>query len=229
MSHPFRIIDVPQRSPAWFQARLGLLTGSRAEDALAFTKSGTEAAIRRDYRMALVCERVTGQPQEESYVNAAMQRGIDLEDRAVAAYEAATGQLVQRTGFVRSLTDEAGCSLDGSVENFTGIIEVKCPKSATHLRYLQSEMVPRDYWAQVIHNLWISGAAWCDFVSFDDRFPPALQLYVFRQPRVEAAITAYAEQARAFLAEVQRDVEVVRTLGGIGTVLTAILQEQTHG
>jgi hypothetical protein len=46
---------------------------------------------------------------------------------------------------------------------------------------------------------------------------------------VEAAITAYAEQARAFLAEVQRDVEVVRTLGGIGTVLTAILQEQTHG
>jgi predicted phage-related endonuclease len=229
MSHPFRIIDVPQRSPEWYQARLGLLTGSRAEDALAFTKSGTEAAIRRDYRMALVCERVTGQPQEEAYVTAAMQRAIHLEDRAVAAYEAATGQLVQRTGFLRSLTDDAGCSLDGSVEDFTGIIEVKCPKSATHLRYLQATAVPADYGPQVTHNLFVTGAAWCDFVSFDDRFPPALQLLIIRHQRDEAALATYAMQARAFLAEVQRDVDVVQTLAGIGPVLTSILQEQTHG
>jgi hypothetical protein len=123
----FAVIDAPQRSPEWFAARLGRLTGSRAADMLATIKSG-EAAARRDLRMQLVCERLTGQSQEEPFVNAAMQRGIDCEPLAFAAYEAQTGQVVNRTGFLAHTGYMVGCSLDGHVGDFEGLVECKCPQ-----------------------------------------------------------------------------------------------------
>ena len=214
----FSIIDAEQRSEQWFAARLGRLTGSRAADMLATIKSG-EAAARRDLRMQLVCERLTLGLQEDSFVNTAMQRGIDLEPLAFAAYEGVTGQLVERTGFLRDYKHMAGCSLDGHVGDFEGIVELKCPKSATHLRYLRDGSMPAEHLAQVLHNLWITGADWCDFVSFDDRFPVNLQLFRVRVMRDDAAIAEYAEKALAFLAEVESEVAAVQTMNGIGTVL----------
>jgi hypothetical protein len=200
----FQVIDAPQRSPEWHVARLGLLTGSAAKDMLATIKS-SEAAARRDLRARLVVERLTGQAQEESFVNAAMQRGIDVEPLARAAYEAHTGLLVQETGFLRHLDHMAGCSLDGHVWDYEGIVEIKCPKSATHLRYLRTGTVPSEHLAQVRHNLWITHAEWCDFVSFDDRFPEHLRLVVTRIQRDACDIDGYAKKALAFLSEVEAE------------------------
>lgn len=214
----FAVCEAEQRSDAWFLARLGRLTGSRASDMLATIRSG-EAAARRDYRLQLVCERLTWQSQEDAFVNAAMQRGVECEPLAFAAYEAQTGQMVQRTGFLAHLTHQAGCSLDGHVGDFDGLIELKCPKSATHLRYLRAGVMPSDHLAQVTHNLWVTGAQWCDFVSFDDRFPEALSLFVVRVLRDDAAIADYEAKALAFLTEVEREVEAVRTMAGVGAVL----------
>jgi hypothetical protein len=204
----FTEIDAEQRTPAWFAARLGRLTGSRAADMLASIKTG-EAAARRDYRLQLVCERLTGQLQEEPFVNAAMQRGIECEPLAFAAYEARTGQMVQRSGFLQHVEYLAGCSLDGHVGDFDGIVELKCPKSATHLRYLKSGELPTEHRPQILHNLWITGAAWCDFVSYDDRFPEHLSLFVVRVPRNEFDVNAYEKCALKFLDEVQAEVEAV--------------------
>lgn len=211
-----------QRSPAWFAARLGRLTGSRAADMLATIKSG-EAAARRDLRTQLVCERLTKSLQEETFVNAAMQRGIDLEPMAFAAYEARTGQMAQRSGFLRHDGWMAGCSLDGHVGVFEGILEVKCPKSATHLRYLRGGSVPSDYLPQITHNLWVSGAEWCDFLSFDDRFQPALQTFLIRVRRQDVDLAEYEKKALAFLAEVDREVEAVATLANVGAVLREVV------
>ena len=207
----FTIIDAEQRSPEWFQARAGRLTGSRACDMLATIKSG-EAAARRDYRMQLVCERLTGQPQEDGFVNAAMQRGIDLEPQAFAAYEALTGAVAVRTGFLAHTSYLAGCSLDGHVDGFTGIVEIKCPKSATHLKYLRDGLVPKDYLPQITHNLWITGAAYCDFLSFDDRFPPELQVFYVRAWAKDCDVPAYEAQALKFLAEVETEVNAIKTM-----------------
>ena len=208
----FTIIEAEQRSLDWFAARVGRLTGSRAGDMLATIKSG-EAAARRDLRAQLVVERLTGQSQEDGYINAVMQRGIDLEPDAFAAYEAHSGHLVRRTGFLSHPTLMVGCSLDGDVDDFAGIVEVKCPKSATHLEYLKSgRVVPSRHVPQITHNLWITGAQWCDFVSYDDRFPPELQLWVVRVPRDEAAIKSYELAVSLFLSEVDREVATVRGL-----------------
>src|SRR5687767_4287360 len=126
----FTIIDAEQRSAEWFLARVGRLTGSVAADMLNVIAKGEDGYKRRDLRARLICERLTGQPQEDGYVNAVMQRGIDREPDAFAAYEAHSGNLVRRTGFLAGTDLMVGCSLDGDVDEFAGIVELKCPKSA---------------------------------------------------------------------------------------------------
>jgi hypothetical protein len=200
----FTVNTAEQRSPEWFAARLGRLTGSCAGDMLATIKSG-EAAARRDLRVQLVTERLTGQGQENGFVSAEMQRGIDKEPDAFALYEAVTGQVVRRTGFISHTEHQIGCSLDGDVDSFTGIVELKCPKSATHYGYLKSGQVPANHLPQILHNLWVTDAKWCDFVSFDDRFPDNLRLFHVRVVRDEDAIEQYAKKALAFLAEVDAE------------------------
>jgi putative phage-type endonuclease len=207
----FSIITAEQRSPEWFAARLGRLTGSRAGDMLATIRTG-EAAARRDLRIQLVCERLTHTLQEDIYVNGAMQHGIDCEPLALAAYEALTGRMAVRTGFLSHNTYHVGCSLDGHIDGFVGILELKCPKSATHLKYLRAGAVPSDYLPQIMHNLWVSGAQWCDFLSFDNRFPPPLQASLVRVHAADLDLASYAKAALAFLAEVDAEVTAVKAL-----------------
>lgn len=207
----FTVIDEPQRSEAWFKARAGRLTGSSAYDMLSTIKSG-ESAARRDLRMRLVCERLTGLPQEDGFVNAAMQRGIDLEPKAFAAYEALTGNMAIRSGFISHNTLLAGCSLDGHVGEFEGLLECKCPKSATHLKYWRGKgEAPAEYLPQITHNLWITGAQWCDFLSFDDRFPEEMQTFLVRVRREDVDIAAYEAAALKFLVEVDTEVNAIKT------------------
>lgn len=209
-----RILTTDQRTDEWRQARVGMLTASCAADMMATIKTG-EAAARRDLRLRLVVERLTGQSQEDGYVNAAMQRGIDKECDALAAYEALTGNLVSPVGFLAHDTLPTGCSPDGQIDNFTGLLELKCPKSATHLSYLRTPgRVPKEYLHQIVHALWITGAQWCDFLSFDDRFPLPLQTFYVRVPRNETDLTAYEIMVRSFLAEVERECKEVDTLAG---------------
>jgi hypothetical protein len=205
------ILTMEQGTPEWFAARLGRVTGSRAKDVLATIKSG-EAAARRDYRVELVTERLTGQPQDDGFVSKDMQRGTDLEPEAFAAYEAETGVLVRRTGFIALDHMMIGCSLDGDVDNLAGLIEIKCPKMATHYRYLMSANAPPEHRAQMLHNVWVTGAAWCDFVSYDPRFPEGLRLVIRRVTFTPEEIAAYADAVSVFLAEVDRDELAARSL-----------------
>jgi hypothetical protein len=202
----YTIIDVPQRSPEWFAARIGRLGASKAGDMLATIKTG-EAAARRDLRTRLVLERITGRPQEDTPINADMQRGINLEADALAAYEAKTGIVVSRVGFLQHDTLMTGCSPDGIIDNIRGGIEIKCPRSATHLRYLRSDGLPAEAKAQILHTLWITGAEFWDFVSYDPLFPDHLQLFVHRVGRNDFDVMAYGRTVETFLAEVDAEVE----------------------
>lgn len=199
----FTICDAPQRSEAWHAARLGRLTSSAAADMLSTVKSG-ESTGRRKLRIRLVLERLTGQPQETGYTSPAMQHGIVTEPDALAAYEALTGTVLQRTGFLACDDLMAGCSLDGHVGDFAGLVEAKCPEPHTHLEYLETGKVPGRYLAQVTHALWVTGAAWCDWFSFEPTFPEAMQMQVVRVAREAVDLDAYDRTARAFLEEVER-------------------------
>lgn len=208
--------DLAQRSAEWFQLRCGKLTGSRAADMLSTIKSG-EAAARRDLRMQLVCERLTGQPQEDGYTNAVMQRGIELEPQAFAAYEALTGHIATTIGFIDLDPIKAGCSPDGLIESndpndeYGCVVSLKCPKSSTHLRYLQANAMPPEYVPQMLHELWVTSAYCYDFLSFDPRFPAKLQTFWIRVERDHQAVKDYEAKALAFLAEVDRVCEALGT------------------
>lgn len=209
----FTEITAPQGSEEWFAARAGRLTGSNAKHIMATVKVG-EAAARRDYRAQLVVERLTGKPQVDGFQNAEMKRGIDLEPMARAALEARQGYLIRQTGFLSCTNRSMGCSLDGDVDNYTGIIELKCPKSATHMRYWTEGVLPYEHRFQVYHNLLVTGAEWLDFASYDDRFPPAGQLWVVRVNRADVAteIMAYKAEADRFLGQVQAELDHCESL-----------------
>lgn len=209
----FTVMDHQQRSPEWYMARAGRLTGSCAAAILSKGKGSAESVQRRDYRLQLACERLTGIPQDGGFVNEAMQRGIDLEQIAFAAYEAATGNVVRSTGFLSADEIMAGCSLDGAIEDFEGILEMKCPKTATHLGYLRNPPSLVDaYMPQIIHNIWVSGAKWCDIMSFDDRLPKELRLCKMRFLATDTGLEEYERAALQFLSEVDKEVEAIKAL-----------------
>lgn len=204
-----KVIDFPQGSPEWLQARAGLVTASRMCDVIAKIKSG-EAAARRDYRAQIVAEVLTGTPQESTYINAEMQWGLDQEPLAVGAYEMKTDCLVDEVGLVMHPTiDRAAASPDRLVGE-DGLLEVKCPKTATHLNYLLDDRVPSNYEPQMAWQLACTGRKWCDFVSFDPRLPEKMRLFRKRLYRDDKRIAELEREVLAFLADVDRALETLR-------------------
>lgn len=186
-----------QRTEQWYSDRLGHATGSRASDILA----GKDTMARRGYLTQIVTERLTGR-QQDSYMNADMQRGIDIEPIARAAYQASR-ELVDEVGFVRHPTIQwFGASPDGLVGD-DGLIELKVPRSTTHLDYWQSGKPPAKYVPQMLAQLSCTRRKWVDFVSFDDRFPEHLQLYVARFQPTEEIIEQFEQKVIEFLKEAE--------------------------
>jgi putative phage-type endonuclease len=188
-----------QGTEAWFNIRIGKVTASRVADVLAKTKTGY-STTRDNYMAQLVCERLTGQ-KGESFTNAAMQHGTETEPLARAAYEARYDVLVDEVGFVPHPTIEmSGASPDGLVRD-DGLIEIKCPNTATHIETLLSESVPNKYYTQMQFQIACTGRKYCDFVSFDNRLPTELQMFVKRVPRDEMYIKLIEDEIVKFLAE----------------------------
>lgn len=217
----FTIVDVPQRSPEWFAARLGRLTGSRAGDMLAKIKSG-ESAARRNLRLQLVLERLTGKPQESEYVSPAMQAGIDREADAFAAYEALTGNVAWRTGFLQHTDWMLGCSLDGHVGDFERLVSLKCRQPAAHWEFLRTGTIPASALAQIRHELMMVPTAEAhDYFSWNPDFPPELRARVVTLKRADVDVPGYEREAVAFLEEVNRELLAVATLANPAAQLSA--------
>ena len=193
------IEKVEQGTPEWFAARLGNVTASRVADVIAKTKSGYSAS-RENYMAQLICERMTG-TVAESYTNAAMAWGTETEPLARAAYESLADVLVDEVGYIAHPTIErAGASPDGLIGLF-GLLEIKCPNTATHIDTLISEKVPTKYITQVQWQMSCTGRTWADFVSFDPRLPSGLQMFVKRVEFDAEYVAMLKEEVIKFLAE----------------------------
>jgi putative phage-type endonuclease len=187
-----------QRTDDWFAARLGKVTASRVADVIAKTKTGYGAG-RANYAADLVVERLTGQ-KASSFTNAAMEWGTEQEPNAKAAYAAKTGILVEDVGFIDHPTVAmSGASPDGLAED--GLVEIKCPNTATHLEYIFDGKPPQKYVTQMQWQMACAGKPWCDFVSFDPRLPERLQLLVVRVLRDDDYIKMLEQEVTTFLQE----------------------------
>ena len=198
-----------QRTPEWFEQRTGRVTASCIAKVMAKLKSGDPGADRTNYAAQLVTERLTGLPTE-SYTNAAMQWGTDNEPQARAMYAFQIGEEVVETGFEPHPTiDMAGASPDGLVGS-AGLVEIKCPNSATHIATLRGASIERRYLLQMQFQMACTGREWCDFASFDPRLPEEMQLHVQRVDRDDALIGEIEAEVVKFLAEVDATVADLR-------------------
>lgn len=193
--------ELIQGTDDWLNARLGHVTASNMSAIMAKVKSG-EAATRKNYKMKLIAERLTG-CVSETFKSSAMEHGTINEPSARARYELENCVIVDEIGFIKSSDIEwLGCSPDGLIGT-DGLIEIKCPNTATHIDYIFSGKVPSDYLKQIQCQLWVTGRKWCDFVSYDPRLPEKNQLFIKRVTRDDAFINTMKEEVLLFLKEIE--------------------------
>ena len=199
-----------QRTEEWFAARMGKVTASRVADVIAKTKTGYSTS-RENYLAQLVCEVLTGKPAE-SFTNAAMQWGVDQEPLARAAYESHQNVLVDEVGFLTHPTIwQSGASPDGLVGEL-GMVEIKCPNTATHIDTLLTQTVPGKYNTQMQWQMACAGRHWCDFVSFDPRMPTDLQLFVKRVEYDSPYVAMLEKEVMSFLNDLDSKVKQLNEL-----------------
>ncbi len=204
------LLDAPQRSEGWYQAKLGKVGASRIGDIMARTKTGYSTS-RANYMAELVCERLTG-VTTEGYTNAAMQWGIDKEPDAKALYTMIHDSAIEDAGFIEHpRIAMSGCSPDGFVGG-DGLIEVKCPNTATQIETLLSGTIDGKYTLQMQFQMAVTGRKWCDFASFDPRLPPEMQLWVKRVERDDDLIGVIEKEVAGFLAELDSKVSKLQSL-----------------
>ena len=192
---------ITQGSSEWFAQRLGHVTASRMSDVLAKGKS-VEAVTRQKYKMQIIAERISGQVAG-SFTNAAMEWGTEHEPLARIRYEADTGFFVDEAEFCFHPTIKwLGASPDGIISGVNALIEIKCPNTQTHLGYRLDNKPPAAYINQMQCQMWVTGATYCDFVSYDPRVPEHLQLFVSGLDRDDDLIAKMEIETIKFLSEV---------------------------
>jgi putative phage-type endonuclease len=202
--------DIVQGSPEWDAIRRGKVTASRVADVVRTTKSGI-AASRKNYLAELLCERLTGVTAER-FVSAEMRWGTEKEPEARALYSLVTGAEVREVGFViHPWISHSGASPDGFVGD-AGEVQFKCPNTATHIEALLGASINPDYIAQMQWGMACSGREWCDFVSYDPRLGPEMQLFIRRVHRDQGRIIELEMAVRDFLAELDAQIAALRVI-----------------
>jgi len=199
---------IEQRTTEWFAQRCGHLTASRIADMMARTQKGWGAS-RANYAAQLIAERLTG-VAESGFTSAAMQHGIDTEAAARAAYGFMQDVEVIEAPFVlHPRLAWSGASPDGFVGD-DGLVEIKCPNTATHITTLRGGEIPDKYIKQMQWQMACTGRNWCDFVSFDPRMPVEMQLHIQRVDRdndliaeIESAAIGFLDEIAATVAELE--------------------------
>lgn len=170
-------VDVIQGSDEWLKMRLGKITGSRSKD-----------MFKSDH-LTLVDEMIAeidSELIEPSFINAKMQRGKDLEPIVRQLYQEVRLVIIEEVGFCISTdNDYLALSPDGFTPERTGAIEIKCPDTKTHVKYIRMGKIPNEYKYQIIWYFLVNKKLeWLDFISFDDRFK-SRPMWIKRVTRAE--------------------------------------------
>lgn len=189
--------EYPQRSTEWFNVRLGCVTGSGVTNVFA------KSEAKKKYKTKLIVERLTNETQDNDFVSTAMLWGIEKEEMARVAYQEQNEVFVKQEGFIKIENEFIGYSPDGLV-NENGLIEIKCPSSGKHFEYLDSEEIPKEYINQMILGMIVTNRSWCDFISFDPRFPKSMQLFVKRIFAKDYDTEGFLKSVREFNNEVEQ-------------------------
>ncbi|OSG05571.1 lambda exonuclease family protein, partial [Salmonella enterica] len=175
-------------------------------DVMARTKSGY-AASRQNYMAELICQRLTGKP-EEGFTNAAMMRGTELEPVAREMYALNEfDAVISEVGLIDHPTIAGFAASPDGIVNDDGLIEIKCPNTWTHLQTLKTGVPKYQYLLQMHAQMMCTGRKWCDFVSFDDRLPPELAYFKTRINFDEVLAEEIEQEVVKFLTELETEIQ----------------------
>jgi putative phage-type endonuclease len=203
-----------QGTAEWHQERVGIITMSRASDVNAFdSRSKTKdkpLKARTDYILELATGRITGKPKVEIKAKA-LEHGKLAEPKARAAYQAKTGNLVDTVGFIlHPRYPYIGASADWIMDDDDGG-EIKCPiDPKVHLQTL-IEGMPEEHIAQCQGNMFVSGRKRWHFISYNESFPPHLQLYIETIERDEEYIKKLEVNCVTLNWEVEQIVQQIKS------------------
>lgn len=172
-----KVHDMPQYSDEWWALRKGRLTASQA--AKLVTPTGRESAQWKGEIGRIIAEAEGWQEPEDRVETEWMARGSDLEDEARKWFTVDTGLPVHPVGFV---TDESGClgaSPDGIVYSDEFLpdfipLELKVPKTSTHIQWLLDGVLPPQHAAQVHFQMALLGSPVAYFMSYSPHCEPLI-------------------------------------------------------
>lgn len=202
-------IDVDQHSTDWLRMRTGIPTSSRMYDIVARLtrkspngEKGDYKASRRNYLQEIKAECLTGRASEK-YVTDWMNRGIEDEELARAAYEMACDAEVTNGGlYIHDTIERFAASPDGRVGD-KGLLELKNLKPENHLEILEGGDIPEAYiWQMNAQLACAPEREWVDYGSFCKEFlAPKLRLFVRRHLRDRERVAQVEKEVQKFNAE----------------------------
>jgi hypothetical protein len=167
------IHDVDQKSDEWNALRIGRITGSIMHKFMTKSRKGDglgETSLNAVYE--IMAQQLTGIDETPDLSkNIHIQRGNELEPRAIAEYEIETFNVVKQVGFIE-IDHLVGGSPDGLVGD-DGLIEVKCKNNANHLRSIidaRNGIIDKAHVIQMQFLMWITDRKWCDYVLYNENF-----------------------------------------------------------
>ncbi|WP_273721239.1 MULTISPECIES: lambda exonuclease family protein [unclassified Bartonella] len=202
-----------QRTAEWFQARLGKVTASNIYNVISKTAKGTPTSKYEDYKIKLITERLTGQTSPY-YETEDMRWGIENEEDALREYAFIYDTQVTQCGFIQHPTIQmAGASPDGLIDE-DGLIEIKCPRSTNHMRFIIDNEIKPEYLAQMQFQMACTRRKWCDFISYDPRFTGNSSLFRMKIKRIhrdDKQIEQINQAVESFLTEIEQEIQRIST------------------
>ena len=203
--------ELEQRTDEWFEARLGMVTASRISEVVGKTSSGGYSSSRANYMTDLILEKITGK-QVEKFSSQAMEWGTEKENDALNVYGFHSSNNVNLCGFIRhNEIDGAGASPDGLIGE-EGLVEIKCPNSATHLKTLLNGKIAKKYILQMQFQMACTGRKWCDFVSYDPRFEGNMTIFIKKVDRDDKLIDGLNKEVLLFINEMDEKIKKLKEL-----------------
>lgn len=203
-----KIIDFPQGSAEWAQARAGRVTASNVAKVLSRARDRkSEGATRANYKARVIAEILTGRPQEDDFTSDDMDGGVENEPFARTSYEVQKTVVVDTVPLVvHPRIERFSCSPDGLV-GADGMVQFKCPKPANHIAYTLGKVVPPKYEPQLVSEMEVCERIWSDFVSYCPALPAPLNLFVVRLQRSVPRAAEVLAEIKQFNREVDEIIE----------------------
>ena len=202
-----KIHNFEQRTEDWYNIRKGKMTASNAETIIANGK-GLETYIYN-----LMAEYYSS-AEKENYINADMQRGIDLEPEARLEFEFYTDLDVQEVGFIE-YNEFIGVSPDGLIGD-DGLIEIKCPNDSIYFKLLLSNNIKPEYIAQMQMQMYVTDRQYCYFVSYNPNFEKSLYIKnISRDEEMIEKLKKGLERGTQLIKEIKENFRKVGTNGKI--------------